>query len=102
MKFLAVIFSIYFLGLTFVPCEDEVILEDDAIEFHQVDNSHSSNAFADDCSPFCQCHCCHVHITNFENSDTEMICLEISTELPEKIYYLGDDFPQSFFQPPRV
>ncbi len=85
-----------------MPCEDEVIAQEDITEFHQVDKSHSTNSSADDCSPFCQCHCCHVHIASFDSQDKELISLEISTEIPEVNYQLGDDIPKSFFQPPRV
>ncbi len=85
-----------------MPCEDEVISQDENTEFHQVENSHSSQSSADDCSPFCQCHCCHVHMLSFNSSDQELISLEISSEIPEINSQLGDDIPNSFFQPPRI
>ncbi len=85
-----------------MPCEDAVISGQDETQFQQVDISHHSGTHADDCSPFCQCHCCHVHITNFQDVAAELVSLEISTEISDKQYDLGDDIPRSFFQPPRV
>lgn len=102
MKSLVIIFSIYFLGLSFLPCEDDAIFQDDATEFHQVDKSHASGTAADDCSPFCQCHCCHVHMMTFESAEADLNSFEISTKISEYTFEIGDDIPQSFFQPPRV
>jgi len=102
MKFLAVIFSVYFLSLSFMPCDDEALVVGDATEFHQVDQTQASGMAADDCSPFCQCHCCHIHITNFEGEDAELISLEISTQVSAFNNDMGYDIPRSFFQPPRV
>lgn len=99
---MAVILSIYFLGLTFMPCEDTVISSLEETEFQAERIADHSGAHADDCSPFCQCHCCHVHITGFENVPPEILVLEISTKTPDKKYELGDEIPHSFFQPPRV
>ncbi|MDR5590488.1 DUF6660 family protein [Christiangramia sp. SM2212] len=102
MKFLAVIFSVYFLGLSFMPCEDDVTTLEDATEFHQVDNTQSSGAAADDCSPFCQCHCCHIHITTIESEEADFLVPEISTKISSFRYDIGDDIPHSLFQPPRI
>lgn len=101
MKFLAVIFSVYFLSLGLIPCEDEAI-DQDTTEFHQVDQAHASGIAADDCSPFCQCHCCHVHITQFEGEEIKLITPEISNKIAQFRYEIGDGISPSFFQPPRV
>lgn len=84
-----------------MPCDDETLVGD-ATEFHQVDQTQASGMAADDCSPFCQCHCCHIHITNFEGEDAELISLEISTQVSAFRNDMGDDIPRSFFQPPQV
>ncbi|MFD1095515.1 DUF6660 family protein [Salegentibacter chungangensis] len=85
-----------------MPCEDSINIETDTAEFHKVDTSGHNTSHTDDCSPFCQCHCCHVHYTNLENTQQELIGLEISKALPEKSDELGEGIPRSFFQPPRV
>ncbi|AVR44609.1 hypothetical protein C7S20_04640 [Christiangramia fulva] len=103
MKLVALILSFYFLGLVFIPCEDAAAeMPGDHSEIHKLDNSSHSASTADDCSPLCQCHCCHVHITSFEGNDLELAAFEISTSIPNHYYNLGDDLPKFFFQPPRV
>lgn len=57
MKPFSVIFSIYLLGLIFIPCAD-VHAENN----HQTTSIYSSvdshGQHADRCSPFCLCNCC--------------------------------------------
>ncbi|WP_370629880.1 DUF6660 family protein [Zunongwangia sp. SCSIO 43204] len=102
MRFLAVIFSVYLLSLSFMPCEDNVTFQKETTEFHQVDGTHASGTAADDCSPFCQCHCCHLHIVVFDTNEIDLISLDISTMISTFRYEMGDDIPQFLFQPPRV
>lgn len=103
MKFLAILLSFYFLGLVFIPCEDAPAeMSVDHAELHQIDDSTHSASAADECSPLCQCHCCHVHIAGFEGTNLELTSFEISTSVPDHYYDLGDDLPKFFFQPPRV
>lgn len=57
---------------------------------------------ADLCSPFCQCHCCHVHILSFQNIPQEVIDLPVSRLIVETAQNSGTDLPYSHFQPPKV
>ncbi|MGB6153824.1 MAG: DUF6660 family protein [Pricia sp.] len=65
MKFLVVILSVYFLGLNLMPCQDEPATEDSAqlgmVEMYSAGQDHGPCS-SDLCSPFCGCHCCHVHV----------------------------------------
>ncbi|MDW5289596.1 DUF6660 family protein [Formosa sp. PL04] len=103
MKFLAVILSIYILALNFAPCEDTASFDDDTTtEFSEhSDSNHDHNA-SDECSPFCQCHCCHIHATQFIPLEISFTISEISTKLFLHFDSLGKDFNQTILQPPRV
>lgn len=102
MKLLAILLSIYLVGLSLMPCEDSIATNDQTPEIHQVDGQDHSSSQPDDCTPFCQCHCCHVHITQAQQQELSLATTEISRKIPEKNYRLGDDLPRAFFQPPRV
>ena len=107
MKFFAVILSFYFLGLNFVPCDDTVesdceetvtvniVLDQDQHESEQ-DNG------ADECPPFCQCHCCHVHVVQLNSYACEVLEPQISTLIIQKGENFGEEIPDFHFQPPRV
>jgi hypothetical protein len=103
MNFWAIILSVYFLGLNFVPCEDAVQLSDSNSQFQQLKQEvdHSPINF-DDCSPFCQCHCCHVHVTIFNGTSYEAIEPVISTLIIQKGEISGLEIPNFHFQPPRI
>lgn len=69
MKMTCFILGIYLLGLTTLPCADiEVhaagkinsIEHQDHYQSSSHDHSHSD--MSDDCSPLCECHCCHLHV----------------------------------------
>jgi hypothetical protein len=101
MKFLAFILSIYILALNFSPCEDNNAINDEVKTeiTKQVDDGHVD---LDLCSPFCQCHCCHIHATYFSIADLNVTILDIPTELFFHFYGLEKDFNNSILQPPRV
>ncbi len=103
MKFLAFILSIYILALNFTPCEDSNVMDNDIeIEISQkTDIDHSHNVL-DLCSPFCQCHCCHIHATSFNLGDSDEASRKISTKIYLHFDSLGKDIIHSILQPPRV
>lgn len=54
----------YILSISLLPCADGLVADDCGQEIHlHSDSQHSDEGLphADDCSPFCSCHCCHVH-----------------------------------------
>lgn len=105
MKILAVIFSVYFLGLNFVSCEDTVVssnTSENQLQEISVTDQHSSKA-ADNCTPICQCHCCHVHVVTHKTSEIKGIPdLAVSTLIINKGQHSGEEIPNFHFQPPRV
>ncbi len=104
MKFLAIILSVYFLGLNFTPCDDAVTYDSEA-EVSVVldaDQDHQESGGPDDCTPFCLCHCCHVHVTHFNGTSYEGFESTVSTLIIQKGERLGQEIPHTHFQPPRV
>ena len=103
MKILSIILSIYFLGLNFTPCDDAVAEENEVqTEFSVAADADSDHSSADMCSPFCHCHCCHVHTI-----DVGMAVFEPLNVIPLQnplLHFdnLGKDFRNSLFQPPRA
>ncbi|MDR6300266.1 DUF6660 family protein [Mesonia maritima] len=101
MKLLTILFSFYFLGLAVIPCSDSDSQETDTVSVVSENNNHHSSA-ADLCTPFCQCHCCHVHMLNFAPISFEVLAPEISKEETLHFNNSGIDFSQELLQPPRV
>ncbi|HBF20185.1 MAG TPA: hypothetical protein DDW81_08800, partial [Cryomorphaceae bacterium] len=66
MRWFSAILSIYFLGLSLLPCADFDQVTGEYGQQVFVDHDHSGHTHdipADDqCSPFCMCHCCHTHV----------------------------------------
>lgn len=54
------------------------------------------------CSPFCQCHCCHVYTLHFEIAKFEPLQVTIPTDNFAHIDSRGTDITFSLFQPPQV
>ena len=103
MKFVAFILSIYILALNFTPCEDNVLEGNEVkIEISQNIDVDHSHADLDLCSPFCQCHCCHIHATYFNLVNLTSTSTQISTEVFTYFENLGTDIPNTILQPPRV
>tara|TARA_R110002073_G_scaffold80283_1_gene193579 strand:- start:576 stop:887 length:312 start_codon:yes stop_codon:yes gene_type:complete len=103
MKFIAFILSIYILALNFAPCEDNAINDNDVkVEISKNGDIGESHNVLDLCSPFCQCHCCHIHATYLSKVDCAIASIDISTKLFFHFNGLEKDFTTSILQPPRV
>ena len=66
------------------------------------DHSHSNDTTQDLCSPFCQCHCCHVHVVEILINDFETINNEIFTHQFIHFNNSGKEITKRLLQPPRV
>jgi len=92
MKLLTVILSVYFLTLNLYPCGDTPTEEQVLLEVaEQIDGDQQQHDHMDLCSPFCHCHCCHVHAIKI--APTKLI-----TPDPN----LAKQIPFRVFQPPRL
>ncbi|RTE54227.1 hypothetical protein EHW67_03405 [Arenibacter aquaticus] len=102
MKFLAIILSFYFLALNTVPCSDSANNESDSQVVTVIDFDGEHDQDCELCSPFCQCHCCHVHTINFGLVAFEPLQPAIPHEFFAHFDNLGKDIPLSLLQPPQV
>ncbi len=88
-----------------MPCEDVVRIDDEQqlvselVQHNDADHNHDSS---DLCSPFCQCHCCHIHATAFSPLQITFSIPEISTKIFLHFDSLGEDIHSKRLQPPRV
>lgn len=95
--------AIYILALNLISCEDTgVQVNEDEIRISQVFGDNHENQSADLCSPFCNCHCCHVHATNFKPVAFETITITIPTDVFFHFNGLEKSFQTSILQPPQV
>jgi uncharacterized protein DUF6660 len=103
MKIMAVLLSVYFLALNFAPCSDFENSTDNAqIETLIGFDGDYDQGTTDLCSPFCQCHCCHVHTVDFGIDGIEPLVAGISSEIFTHLDNSGKDIVNPILQPPRV
>jgi hypothetical protein len=104
MKYVAIIFSLYFSLLAIMPCQDR----DDMIAntIHAViKKSHAANerACQETCPPFCTCSCCSI-VRNL----TTKIVFDFSTYAYAAYAYAKDTTPAvqkqtvAIWQPPQL
>ncbi|WP_378188412.1 DUF6660 family protein [Aquimarina sp. W85] len=103
MNYVAFILSIYFLSLNFLTCSDaDEHTEDIVVEITSEcagDHTHDSPEL---CSPFCQCHCCHIHTITFNNVGFAPIISDITSNIFLHCDSIGKDILHTLLQPPRV
>lgn len=103
MKHLATIFSVYILLLALVPCTDgfhqHEYSEQSALVMEQ-GKSHSA-PHDDHCTPFCSCHCCHMHtlVKQAVSADIAFVPATFHEITPTPKGYL---LPRKLLQPPQV
>ncbi|MAY21308.1 MAG: hypothetical protein CMC74_00825 [Flavobacteriaceae bacterium] len=102
MKFLVVILSFYFLALNVVPCSDAEKINDDSQVVTVTDFEGDHDQDCELCSPFCQCHCCHVHTLDFGIASFNPFQDTILKENFSHFDSLGKDIRHSLLQPPKV
>ncbi|MDY0779366.1 DUF6660 family protein [Tenacibaculum sp. IB213877] len=103
MKLLTFILSIYIFGLNLMPCEDNGMTQKDIqTEISQKLNNDHQHQDSDLCSPFCQCHCCHVHITQFKIVDYSISTSVISTHIFLNFEGIEKNFNTTLLQPPQI
>ena len=103
VKSIAILLSLYFLALNFIPCNDGEMLSDDANSENVIgmDGNHDHGA-TDLCSPFCNCHCCHIHTIESNIISFEPLILMNFKEKFAHFDSFGNDISHSLFQPPKA
>ncbi|HEA23073.1 MAG TPA: hypothetical protein ENH87_19445 [Pricia antarctica] len=103
MKTIAVILSLYFLALNFIPCNDGDMLSNESnIESIIATGGNHDHGATDLCSPFCNCHCCHVHTIESSIVAFEPIITMNFKKSFSHFDSLGKDNSRYFLQPPRA
>jgi len=103
MKLLTVILSVYFLTLNLYPCGDTPTEEQVLLEVaEQIDGDQQQHDHMDLCSPFCHCHCCHVHAIKIATLFDQVKIYKPPTKLITPDPNLAKQIPFRVFQPPRL
>lgn len=105
MKWIAIILSVWFLGIAAVPCSDTVdFCYDNQPETVSAATHHHLLDFDEFCSPLCVCSCCGATVTlKLISPDSEILELgpidgEISSFSP---LYLSAYYG-NIWQPPKI
>jgi len=99
---LAIILSFYFLALNVVPCNDDVSIQNDSQVVATVDFDGDHDQDCELCSPFCQCHCCHVHTIDFGITQFEPFQSTILQDNFNHFDSLGKDISLALLEPPQI
>ncbi len=85
-----------------MPCNDvpETADNSEVVSVIDIDGEHDQNGEL--CSPFCQCHCCHVHTIDFGLLEFEPLQLSINKEYFQHFDGLDKGISDSLLQPPQV
>jgi hypothetical protein len=98
----AFILSLFLLGLSVIPCADEVNAESVEITSVNTDGDHDHESDEDLCSPFCVCQCCHSHFVANHAYYPNLISLVQVIQKTEYNAYFTNGYLDSILQPPQV
>lgn len=106
MKFFTIIFSIYLLALSVMPCADMMECKhqsEKSVSPFAANNHEKHSGDSEQCTPFCICNCCGQtcnsefnsnHIAVFENPVEQNFPVYTSAFVPE-VYF-------NIWQPPKI
>lgn len=106
MKFFAIIFSIYLLALSVMPCGDAYTVCQDNSAKTTLSQTHDRNLEGNDiCSPFCTCTCCStilaLKITNHTVEAAKHPVLS-KEKFPGRGFFFVSNFYANIWQPPKI
>jgi hypothetical protein len=106
MKLINIIFSIYIIALSCMPCADAAInIGNNPVSYHTDTNSSSDNHHEDACSPFCICNCCNCagfYKSNDYTKTNAFVNTSIEKQTTEYTSTLFSNFQNSIWQPPQI
>lgn len=86
-----------------MPCNDGNIEVHEDVEQTVDKGDHDDHDHEDECSPFCQCNCCSIHVISFEMETIEFAILpQINSQISFYITPIYDGFDGSILQPPQL
>lgn len=103
MRFLIVLFGIYLLLLSVMPCHDSVECNETRAERVTDHRNHASDE--EQCPPFCTCACCGAQIARFEPAHAIPQNREIEVPKSKPSFYafaLPNEISRSIWQPPKI
>jgi hypothetical protein len=89
-----------------IPCNDANVESNDDVAQMEASGDlqdHENHDHEDQCSPFCPCNCCSVHVITYEFQiiDFQFIT-EIKTKISSYINPLYDGYNGSILEPPQL
>ena len=105
MKFINLLFSIYIIALSCMPCADAENIVGNKTACIQNETNSPSDKHNDACSPFCNCNCCNCN-GFYKATDYASVITPVKIEQESsKIEYtstLFSNFHNSIWQPPQI
>ncbi|WPR71215.1 DUF6660 family protein [Flavobacterium sp. NG2] len=107
MKMLNIIFSIYLVVLSCLPCADKLAdsLAHQAEIHSTTDAEHSHDVDNDLCSPFCVCSCCGFHTLTYVAVVPTLVTVLFEEIKSSHSFYTSiasSNFFGSIWQPPQI
>ncbi len=107
MRYLYVLFSIYMIFLSTMPCADvEVGSSAHSYSEHKTEKDQNTHDKHNDlCSPFCSCNCCGSQVLTYSQPmffKVQSVAERIETQLPVYNSVLASNFFGSIWQPPQL
>lgn len=106
MKLLTILFSIYIITLSCLPCADaEITIGKETASLHIDTKSSTDTHLEDTCSPFCICNCCHssgFYKSNDYIKRAVTVNIFIETQATEYTSAFFSNFHNSIWQPPQI
>jgi len=103
MRYLAFIFSLYFIALAILPCQDREDILADVMQV-SIQKSHSANEekAQEACPPFCTCSCCSTARFLSAAVTTPVFIKPITREYPDYSIPAIQEQPIKIWQPPQI
>ncbi len=101
MKVFAIIFSVYLLALSIVPCTDGEVRtvqnEPAKITHSQNQNIHPNKK--DYCTPFCTCYCCNTTTVTFK-LNVQKVKIKHPHQIKEQFPFIESNYISDFYGSP--
>lgn len=104
MKLLNILFSIYLIALSAIPCTDVSAAEHQEEMHMEITHSEEDHSDCEDtCAPFCTCSCCGITMAFFY-PETISLAPGFSYEQKNTAFILPafSSFNHSIWQPPKI
>lgn len=100
MKYLAVIFSVYVMVLTAMPCNDVHAANTNSVSLELVKQNLNPANDIDLCSPFCFCNCCQTLAQPASYNNFQLTLVVFDLTIPSLVQNEIES-TISFWRPPK-